>query len=106
MYIQYWLNRLREVSFMVTGMFSILHLRVIRYSLLFRFFKNFLSASFKLTRIAGTSIRFDVKLKIKGGIRVKSEGKCIIQRPHHVPNSDFSSSKHSAVFAMSSYHAA
>ena len=64
MYIQYWLNRLREVSFMVTGMFSILHLRVIRYSLLFRVFKNFLSASFKLTRIAGTPIRFDVKLKI------------------------------------------
>ena len=106
MYIQYWLNRLREVSFMVTGMFSILHLRVIRYSLLFRFFKNFLSASFKLTRIAGTSIRFDVKLKIKGGIRVKSEGKCIIQRPHYVPDSDFPSSKHSAVFTMSSYHAA
>ena len=106
MYIQYWLNRLREVSFMVTGMFSIMHFRVIRYSLLFRFFKNFLSASFKLTRIAGTSIRFDVKLKIKGGIRVKSEGKCVIQRPHHVPNSDFSSSKHSAVFTMSSYHAA
>ena len=77
MYIQNWLNRLREVSlgsvgFMVTGMFSILHLRMIRYFLFFRVFKTFLSASFKLIRIAGTPIKFDVKVKIKGGIRVKS----------------------------------